>query len=662
MISFFFGRSVSMINSSSKLVCLTVLASALAALAGGASPSLANPPDAGARVIVRFAADANGVDKHSTVNARVRALTAAPDVVVSDGPAPGTALVSAHDTDAESLARELAAAEGIEYAVVDRRKQIRAIPNDPLYAQQWLLQRLEPAAIDVEPAWAVTTGTADVVVAVIDTGIRPEHEDLRDRLLPGYDFITDVLTAGDGDGRDPDPTDPGDYLTSADLASSFFFGCGSGSGGLLPTRSSWHGTRVSGVIAATGNNSRGIAGVSWSASLLPVRALGKCGGFDSDVIAAMRWAGGLEVPGVPANPHPARVINLSLGGPGECSPAYLQTVAELRDQGVFIVASAGNNLGLVEEPGNCPGVFTVAGLRHAGTKVGYSSFGPSVDIAAPAGNCVNVESGEPCTFQIPTTTNLGATDPGADGYSDGSNPTYGTSFAAPLASGVAALMLSLHPGLNPDALSMRMRAAARPFAVEPGLAFCPEVDATSGQCNCTIGWCGDGMLDAGGAVAAALAPAASFESVAQNGALRLDAGSSSTSLGRQLVAWQWSQAEGPAAVAFSNPQEAVTQLQAPVSGTYRVSLTVTDSAGGQDTRVLALELDPANVAEPEPDPSSPAPEPEPDPEGTKRSRGGGGLFDVPAVAGLLLLVLAAGYTGGRRRRTHETAAMTLPPR
>ena len=649
-----------MINPSSKLVCLTVLASVVAALAGGTSPSFANQPDAGARVIVRFAVDANGVDKRSTINARVRALTAASDVVVSDGPAPGMALVSVQGTDAESLARELAAAEGIEYAVVDRRKQIRAIPNDPLYAQQWLLQRVEPAAIDVEPAWAVTTGTADVVVAVIDTGIRPEHEDLRDRLLPGYDFIADVLTAGDGDGRDPDPTDPGDYLTGEDLTNPFFFGCGSGSGGFLPTRSSWHGTRVSGVIAATGNNSRGIAGVSWSASLLPVRALGKCGGFDSDVIAAMRWAGGLEVPGVPANPHPARVINLSLGGPGECSPAYRQTVAELRDRGVFIVASAGNNLGLVEEPGNCPGVFTVAGLRHVGTKVGYSSFGPSVDIAAPAGNCVNVGPGEPCTFQIPTTTNLGATDPGADGYSDGSNPTFGTSFAAPLASGVAALMLSVHPGMNPDALSTRMRAAARPFPVEPGLVFCPEIDAITGQCNCTTGWCGDGMLDAGGAVTAARAPAASFQVVAQSGALQLDAGSSSASLGRQLVAWQWSQVEGPVVAGFSNPQAAVTLLQAPVAGTYRVSLTVTDSAGAQDTSVLALQLDPASVAEPEQPP--PAPEPEPDPEGTKRSRGGGGLFDVPAMAGLLLLALAAGYAGPRRRRIHQSAAMTLPPR
>src|SRR5690606_7790730 len=134
-----------------------------------------------------------------------------------------------------------------------------------------------------------------------------------------------------------------------------------------------------------------------------VRVLGKCGGYDSDIIAAMRWAAGLNLPGAPLNPTPAKILNLSLGGSGKCTSSYQQVIGDLETAGVLVVAAAGNDHGPVDSPANCPGVLAVAGLRHIGTKVGYSSLGREVGISAPAGNCVNL--GPPCLFSLATTSN-----------------------------------------------------------------------------------------------------------------------------------------------------------------------------------------------------------------------------------------------------------------
>lgn len=491
-----------------------------------------------------------------------------------------------------------------------------------------------------------------------------EHEDLAERLLPGYDFISDPRAAGDGSGRDADASDEGDFLTTLDLQDPFFFGCGDGPAGNFPTTSSWHGTRVSGIVAATGNNSRGIAGVSWSARLLPARALGKCGGFDSDILAAMRWAGGLAVPGVPQNPHPARIINMSLGGPGQCSAAYASTVADLRSVGVIVIAAAGNGEALVEEPGNCPGVFTVGGLRHNGTKVGFSSFGPEVDVSAPAGNCVSIGFADPCVFQISTTTNLGVTTPSTDGYSTTLNPTFGTSFAAPLASGVAALMLSLHPQLQPDALSTRMQASARPFTVDPVLPSCPEVAMASGQCNCTTGFCGAGMLDASGSVALARAPQALADATRDLAdQWLLNAGDSTASAGRRVVAWQWAHVDGPTTAQFLQPAGETTRFFATLPGMYTVSLTVSDDLGRQDTAVFTIE-NTEFQSSPEPQPPVEPVQPAPDEGVTKPPSGGGGgggaITEFSLIA-LLLLATVSFYVGGGSA-LRRSNANRLPPR
>lgn len=412
-------------------------------------------------------------------------------------------VIRATGVSSEALASRLSQEADVEYAIPDRLRTIRSLPNDPLFSGQWYLQATEAASTHATEAWNRTTGSSNIVVAVVDTGVRFDHPDLRTKLLPGYDFISDASNAGDGDGRDMDASDPGDFISVSDTENPNLQAvCGSD---LVPYNSSWHGTRVAGIIGAAGNNSTGIAGTSWGAKILPVRVLGKCGGFDSDIMAGMRWAAGLAVPGIPNNPNPARIINLSLGGDGGCTSAYADTIAELAGQGALVVAAAGNETGPVDAPGNCAGVLTVAGVRHVGTKVGYSSFGPEVSVSAPAGNCVNAFG--PCLYSIDTATNLGTTSPAANGYTDGYSYNIGTSFSAPQAAGVAALMLSVNPTLTPAGIIARIKQSARAFPAENTLPTCPNVATsgnTAGQCNCTTATCGAGILDAAAAVAAVL--------------------------------------------------------------------------------------------------------------------------------------------------------------
>lgn len=350
---------------------------ALCAALLGAGTLLASPAPAAdleARVIVKL--KAASPLKQAQAASRVQSLGARLGVSARllGQPAPDLQVMQASGISSDALAARLARQADVEYAVPDRIKTIRALPNDPLFGSQWYLQApgaTRPAAIDAVGAWSLGGGSASVVVAVVDTGVRFDHEDLAASLLPGYDFIADALNSGDGDGsRDADASDPGDYLSAADLANADLRSmCGTST-----TRSSsWHGTQVAGIVAAQANNGLGIAGAGGATRVLPVRVLGKCGGYDSDIIAGMRWAAGLAVPGVPANPNPAKVINLSLAGGSGCSSAYASAIAEVRQAGALIVAAAGNETSPVEEPASCAGVLAVAGIRHAGTKVGYSS-------------------------------------------------------------------------------------------------------------------------------------------------------------------------------------------------------------------------------------------------------------------------------------------------
>ena len=334
---------------------------------------------------------------------------------------------------------------------------------------------------------------------------------------------------------------PGTGSSTADTKTTLFKAC-------TVANSSWHGTRVAGILGAISNNGAGIAGMTQSGWVLPVRVLGKCGGYDSDIIAGMAWAAGLTVDGVPNNPYPARILNLSLGAVGACPASYQQVVDQLVTLGMLVVVSAGNEGGPVDAPANCAGVAAIAGLRQIGTKVGFSSLGPEIALGAPGGNCVNTGAGQPCLFSIETTTNTGTTVPAASTYTDQTNFNVGTSFSAPIVSGIAGLMLSVNGNLTAGQLIARLQlGATAPFPVNPGVPMChvpaDSSDLQTTECSCTTDVCGAGMANANGAVLQALRPIAAVSLpavVSASTSVALDASGSAAACGATVVSYHWS--------------------------------------------------------------------------------------------------------------------------
>ena len=296
-----------------------------------------------------------------------------------------------------ALVKTLAARPDVQYAQPNYIFQIAAVPNDTLYAQQWHYfnngsgPNLAPGGINLPQAWDTNKGSATVVVAVIDTGILPNHPDITGspNLVAGYDMISDAFIANDGGGRDADPTDPGDAITANE--------CGNGN----PAQgNSWHGTHVAGTVGVGNtNNGVGVAGVNWNVKLQPVRVLGKCGGTMTDINDAIRWAAGLPVPGVPTNPTPAKVINMSLGGGSPCSasPATQSAINDAIARGTAVVVAAGNSAQNAANflPASCNGVITVAASDLRGRLVTrYSNFGARVDLLAPGGDTQRDDNGD----------------------------------------------------------------------------------------------------------------------------------------------------------------------------------------------------------------------------------------------------------------------------
>ena len=279
---------------------------------------------------------------------------------------------------------------------------------------------------------------------------------------------TDAWTANDGGGRDADPSDPGDWVAASV--------CYSGSPAL---NSSWHGTHTAGTIGAASNNGQGVAGVNWNSKILPVRVLGRCGGYTSDIADGMRWAAGLPVSGVSTNANPAKVLNLSLGGYGACDATYQNAVNAITAVGTTIVVSAGNiNADAINyRPGNCNGVITVAATNKNGSRAYYSNFGSAIEISAPGG-----ETNVLRTNGVLSTLNDGPQGPGADIYAY----YQGTSMAAPHVAGVASLLYSLKPSLTPAEVLAILQNTVTGFP---------------GGSSCTISNCGRGIVNAGAAVA-----------------------------------------------------------------------------------------------------------------------------------------------------------------
>lgn len=390
-----------------------------------------------------------------------------------------------------------------------------ATPDDEFYGAQWHYPQLNLPA-----AWDITTGSSEVVVAVIDDGINP-HPDLDPRVIPGYDMIEDPQISGDGDGRDP-------------TAHQVPFSQG--------TTSSWHGTHVAGTIGAASNNRVGLAGVDWNARLLPVRVLGLGGsGVLSDILAAMNWAAGIDVPGVPPNPNPAQVINMSLGG-GDLVPVAQEVINDVVARGTVVVVAAGNenrDAGTTSF-GGYENVIVVGATDYRGQRAPYSNFGMAVDVMAPGGDT--------------------AVDANADGYVDGVLSTYidtsgqraifdfldGTSMAAPHVAGVAALMKAVRPGITPAEVETILKQTAN------STGRCPE-------------GCGAGLVNAAAAVLEAQGGGGPARPpVLALGAERLNLGSASSgsisvfNAGGGELAWQ---------ATLQGAQGARLRIDGPASGT-----------------------------------------------------------------------------------------------
>lgn len=524
------------------------------------------------------------------------------------------------ETLAQTLAR-LRADPQVQYAEPDQRRYIHSVPDDTLYPQQWYelpSSATTPSAVDAQTAWNTSTGAANLVIADIDTGVRFDHPDLLSvasggRLLPGYCFVSDPFVANNPNCPGADASDPGDWVTSADLNQPE---CSSAQ----VAYSSWHGTRVAGILGALTNNNLGIAGMTWSGQILPVRALGTCGGEDSDILSAMLWAAGITVNGAPVNATPAKIINMSLGGTGSCPQSYLDAISQISALGILIVASAGNEGGPVDSPANCPGVLGVAGLRHAGTKVGYSSLGPQVAVGAPAGNCVNTLSSEPCVYELLTTTNLGTQTPDLNDYTglyscepssstatcqttatQYRTPNLGTSFSAPLVSGIAALMRTVNSNLNSCQLTARLQESSLPYpqtsvgeTPQPPMCHVP-VDANDVQdteCICTTDsqTCGAGMASASGALSAALRPIAAIAvpaSVTAGQVVQLKGSGSAAIASHTITSFAWSSSGGQT-LTIQNASTATASVTLPSCAVAAVTLTVTDDAGREDTGIVSI--------------------------------------------------------------------------
>ncbi|WP_425598815.1 S8 family serine peptidase [Tahibacter aquaticus] len=450
--------------------------------------------------------------------------------------------------DADAMMVEIAKNPSVSKVEPNKRVRAFLVPNDTRYSEQWDMFN-SVGGMNVQTAWDVATGSG-IVVAVIDTGITP-HSDLAGQTVAGYDFISSSTTARDGNGRDSNPNDEGDWFATNECGVPYSSG------------SSWHGTHVAGTVAAIANNSKGVAGVAFNAKVQPVRVLGKCGGSIADIADAIIWSSGGTVSGVPANATPAKVINLSLGGQGACSSTEQNAINSARSRGTVLAIAAGNDNANVSgfDPGNCSGVISIAATTKAGSRASYSNYGALIDVSAPGGD------GSGGAGDILSTLNSGTSTQSSETYAFYA----GTSMASPHVAGLAALMLSKNPSLTPDQIETLIKNNAKPLP---------------GTCS---GGCGTGIIDAAKTLAAVggggggnVAPTANFS--ASPSGLTVSFTDTSTDSDGTIASRAWNFGDGTTSTA-ANPSKTYS-----AAGTYTVTLTVTDNGGATNTKTSSVTV------------------------------------------------------------------------
>lgn len=514
-----------------------------------ATPSLEEPTEVDGLIVVYEpgVASVESVDR-ATGSADLGTVALLPDAPIALGMRTVELSEPVSESTAEALADKLEADPRVAWAepdvIVEAPSYPALGPNDPYFrsAQMWNLTSAN--GIRAREAWAVTTGVPDVVVAVIDTGI-VRHPDLDRNVVSGYDMVSDLSLAVDGNGRDPDASDPG-Y------------------GG-------WHGTHVAGTIAAVTDNGIGVSGVAPNVRVQSVRVLGRGGGRLSDVVAGIIWASGGTVAGVPANPTPAKVLNLSLGGGGSCSSSSsFQTAinAAVARGSVVVVAAGNSNMNAaLESPASCQNVVTVASADPNGVRSRFSNFGAAVEIAAP---------GE----QIWSTIDSGYSAPVAPSYAQYA----GTSMAAPHVAGVVALMRSKFPSMTP--VEVMNRIADKTYSTPFPRGSCDPTDATK--------TCGAGLLNAalllGGTSPAPGVPAAPTALVATTGDRSVSIAFTPPTSGGTIVAYEYSVNRG----GWVRPSPAVTRSPLVIGGlanyvSHLVEIRAVNASGpGAPSTALAV--------------------------------------------------------------------------
>lgn len=513
---------------------------------GGARIELGDAQEAVTRFIVRYrdgsaTRNARALDAElSRVGAQlgrevshVRELATGADLVEVGGrPVAGRAAIAVM----EAFARN----PDVEYIEPDATmKLLQFTPNDTRYAEQWHYQNVT-AGMRLPSAWSISTGSG-ITVAVLDTGRTP-HPDLDGNTVAGYDFVSSATNARDGNGRDSNPNDEGDWVTTNQ--------CGTNQA----SNSSWHGTHVAGTVAAVTNNGTGVSGVAFGARIQHVRVLAACGGSLSDIADGIIWAAGGTVTGIPANATPSRVINMSLGGGGACGSTYQAAIDAAVARGAAVVVAAGNsNIDAVNaRPANCNNVITVAASDRNGNRAFYSNFGTRIDVTAPGGDTRTAGHG------VLSTLNSGTTTQGTPNYAF----YQGTSMATPHVAGLVAMMLSRNGALTPAQVETLLKNNARPLP---------------GTCS---GGCGAGLVDATATMQAVAGPAnqapvANFSFTTSGLTATFTDGSSDPD--GSIASRSWNFGDGTTSTATSPVKTYAA------AGTYTVTLTVTDNQGATNS-------------------------------------------------------------------------------